>query len=127
MKLTAAELAYVRSQGLYITEKCDGCGKLLNQTVRYTITRKPELYCTAACRDFAFFRNRHEAEKQATPGRCAYCGGSLKGKKRGAVYCDDACRMRHARVRERSGMPRVKKSRTPTQSNQGLADAKTHG
>jgi len=30
MKLTAAELVHVRAQGLYITEKCDGCGKLLN-------------------------------------------------------------------------------------------------
>ena len=26
MKLTAAELAYVRSQGLYTTEKCGGFG-----------------------------------------------------------------------------------------------------
>ena len=42
MKLTAAELAYVGSQGLYITEKCDGCGKLLNQAFRYTIAGKPE-------------------------------------------------------------------------------------
>ena len=32
MKLTAAELASVRAQGLYITEKCDGWGKLLSQT-----------------------------------------------------------------------------------------------
>jgi hypothetical protein len=38
MKLTAAELAYVRSQGFYISQKCDGCRKLLNQTVQHTIT-----------------------------------------------------------------------------------------
>jgi hypothetical protein len=42
MKLSAAELASVRAQGLYITEKCDGRGKLLNQAFRYTIARKPE-------------------------------------------------------------------------------------
>jgi hypothetical protein len=30
MKLFAAELAYIRSQGVYITEKCDACGKILN-------------------------------------------------------------------------------------------------
>jgi len=34
MKLTTAELASLRVQGLYITEKSDGCGKLLNQTFR---------------------------------------------------------------------------------------------
>ncbi len=41
MKLTAAELTYLRSHGVYVTEKCDGCGKLLNRTVRYTIAGKP--------------------------------------------------------------------------------------
>ena len=55
MKLTARELAYVRSQGLYITEKCDACGKLLNRSFRYTITGKPEVYCTGVCRDLVFF------------------------------------------------------------------------
>ena len=125
MKLTSAELACVRAQGLYITGKCDGCGKLLNQTVQYTIAGRREVYCSAACRDTAFFSDRHEAKKRATPGKCAYCGGSLKGKKRGALYCDDVCRMRHSRVRERTGTQQVEKSRTPTQSNQGLADAKT--
>lgn len=125
MKLTAAELAYVSSLGLCIAEKCDGCGKLLNQSVRYTITGKPGVYCSTGCRDFAFFGDRSKAKKQATPGRCAYCGGSLKGKKRGALYCDDACRMRYSRVRERTGTGRVEKPRTPAQSNHGLTDAKT--
>ena len=37
MKLTSTELACVRPQGLFITEKCDRCCKLLNQLVRYTI------------------------------------------------------------------------------------------
>lgn len=31
MKLTPAELTYVRAQGLCMTEKCDGCGTLLNR------------------------------------------------------------------------------------------------
>jgi hypothetical protein len=34
MKLTAYELAYVRSRGLIITEKCDACRQLLNQSAR---------------------------------------------------------------------------------------------
>lgn len=124
MKLTAAELGCVRAQDLYITEKCDGCGTLLNQTVQYTITGRPEVYCSPPCRDSAFFSDRHEAKKQARPGKCAYCGGSLKGKKRGALYCDDACRMRHARGRERTATRQVEQPRTPTESNQRVADSK---
>jgi hypothetical protein len=123
MKLTAAELACVRSQGLYITRKCDGCGKLLNQTVQYTITGRREVYCSGPCRDNDFLGDRHEAKKRSTPGKCAYCGGSLKGKKRGALYCDDTCRMRHCRAQERTETQRVEKSRTPTQSNQGVVGA----
>ena len=42
MNLTAAEHAYVRAQGLCFTEKCDGCGTLLNQAVRFTINSKPQ-------------------------------------------------------------------------------------
>jgi len=97
MRITATELAYVRLIGLYVTQKCDGCGKLLNQTIHYTIAGRPQVYCSALCRDTAFFGNRHEAEKLARPGKCTYCGGSLSGKKRGALYCDDACRKAHAR------------------------------
>lgn len=125
MKLTAEELVYVRSKGLYITEKCDGCGKLLNQSVRYTITGKPEVYCSAACRDSAFFGDRREAKMHATPGKCAYCGGSLKRKKRGSIFCDDACRKAHSRKIQRNTTAVVEESRTPTQSNQEFADAKT--
>ena len=68
MKLTPAELAYVRAKGLYITEKCDGCGELLNQSVRWTITGKPEVYCSAECRDLVFFEDRREVKEQATAG-----------------------------------------------------------
>jgi len=125
MEISAHELAYVRSQGLYITQLCDGCGRLLNQTVQYTIAGRREVYCSAVCRDTALFSDRHDVKKWATPGKCAYCGGSLKGKKRGALYCDDACRMRHTRVREQTGTRQVEKSRTPTQSNQAVTDAKT--
>ena len=64
MRLSPAELAFVRSQSLYITEKCDACGKLLNQTFSYTITEKPEVYCSAGCRDLVFFGNPREAQKR---------------------------------------------------------------
>ncbi len=125
MKLTPAELAFVRAQGLHITDRCDGCGRLLNQTVQYTITGRPEVYCSAPCRDNAFFGDRHEAKKRATPGKCSYCGGSLKGKKRGAIYCDDVCRMRHTRITERTGTRQVERSRTAAQLNQAVGGART--
>ena len=70
MKLTAAELAHVCSEGLHVTEKCYGCGTLLNQTCRYTIAGRPEIYCSGSCRDAAFFGDRRRAKKQATPGNC---------------------------------------------------------
>ena len=127
MKLTAPELAYVCAQGLYVTEKCDGCGRLLNQTFRHTIAGKPEVYCSAACRDLLFFGNCKEATKRATPGKCAYCGGSLKGKKRDSIFCVDACRKAHSRETERITTREVEKSRTPTQLNQRVATPKTGG
>ena len=124
MELTSAEVAYVRSQGLYITEKCDGCGKLLNQTVRYTITGKPEVYCSARCRDLVFFGDPREAKKRSTPGKCMYCGGSLEGKRRGALHCDETRKKRAARSGRAHSTAEPQIAGTPTQSNQLLADAK---
>ena len=99
MKLTPTELAYVRSQGLYVTEKCDACGKLLNQSFRYTITGKPEVYCSALCRDRAFFgesyRVRNAGRQEAQ--KCAYCGGQISGRKRDSMFCSDRCRKANSR------------------------------
>jgi hypothetical protein len=125
MKLTAAEIAYVHSVGLYLTERCDGCGKLLNQTFRYTIAGRREVYCSTVCRDTALFSDRHEVKKRATPGKCADCGGRLKGKKRGSIFCDDACRKAHSCKIQRITAAEVEKSRTPAQSNQAVGDVKT--
>ena len=127
MKLNPREFAYVRSQGLYITEKCDGCGKALNQSVRYTVTGKPGIYCSAGCRDRAFFGDQREARKHSSPGRCAYCSGSLQGKKRGSIFCDDTCRKTYARKKGHMATAEVEKSRTPSQSDQRVRDTKTAG
>ena len=59
------ELSYIQSQGLYVREKCDGCGAILNQSVRYTIAGKAEVYCSAKCRDAAFFEDRLERRSGA--------------------------------------------------------------
>ena len=124
MKLTATELAHVRTQGLYITGKCDGCGKLLNQTIRYTIAGKPDVYCSAGCRDLPFFGNAREAKKRSTPGKCVYCAATLKGKRRGALYCDEICKKRAARSGRNNSMADPQITGTPTQSNQQVATPK---
>ena len=125
MKLSIAELAYVRSQGLYVTEKCDHCGKLLSQAARYV--GRPEAYCSAACRDLVFFRDKLEARKHSSPGKCVNCGAKLEGKRRGALYCDEKCKRRVARRRELQSVARVQLSGTAVEQNERLADAKIAG
>ena len=124
MNLTAQELSYIQSQGLYVREKCDSCGAILNQSVRYTITGKAEVYCSANCRDGVFFEDQLERKKRASPGRCANCGGPLQGKRRGAIYCDDMCRKRYAQKNGGISTAGAELSRKPIQSNQQLADPK---
>src|ERR1035441_6841221 len=97
MKLTSQEVEILRTLGLRLSDKCDGCGKLLNQSFRFTISGRPDVFCSARCCDLAFFGNAQEAKKHSTPGRCVHCGVSLNDKKRGALYCHDVCRMRHSR------------------------------
>jgi hypothetical protein len=118
MNLSVSELGYVRSCGVHITEKCDGCGSLLNQSVRYTVANRAEVYCSAKCRDVAFFQDQREARKHSSPGKCAYCGGALTGKKKGSIYCDDACRKRASRTANRRQTARQPESRTAIPSNQ---------
>jgi hypothetical protein len=125
MKLTPAELAYVRAQDLYLTDKCDSCRKLLNQTIRYTITGKPGVYCSAGCRDLAFFGDTREARKRSTPGKCVYCGATLEKKRRGALYCGEKCKKRAARSGRAHSTAQPQITGTPTQSNQEVGNAKT--
>ncbi len=124
MTLTPQEQTYVRSQGLYLKEKCDGCKTILNQSVRYTIAGKAEVFCSANCRDRVFFEDQLDRKKRANPGRCANCGGPLQGKKRDAIYCIESCRKRHSRRNGTNSARQVKKSRTPNLSNQQLANPK---
>ena len=100
MKLTASELAYVRTQGLYITEKCDRCGKLLNQTFRYTTANRPEVYCSAVCQDKAMGWDRARSQKAGTEKAsppafalpvCQRCGKRFRAKCSDAQFCSQRC------------------------------------
>lgn len=125
MKLTIAELGYVRSWGIYAAEGYADRGKLLNEAARYTIAQRPEVCYSAKCRDLAFFGGHHEARRHSTPGKCAYCGDSLLDKRRGALYCDEICKKRATRAGRRHSAGEAKITGTASQSNQQLADTKT--
>ena len=66
-----------------------------------------------------------EVKKRSMPGKCLHCGAPLEGKRRGALYCDENCKKRAARSGKALSTAEDEKSRTPTQSNQRVADAKT--
>jgi len=53
LKLSPADIARVRRSGLHITERCDGCPKILNQSMRWTIQGRAEVYCCEEERDRA--------------------------------------------------------------------------
>src|SRR5258707_3135953 len=83
MRLTVEQQAKVLAKhGVWVKEACDRCTKLLAE-VRWTRKDLPEAYCSQLCRD-GFIQLK---------GRCDGCGVELEGKRRGARWCSDACRM----------------------------------
>jgi len=125
MKLRPPLFAYVRAQNLYIAEGCDCCGMVLNQSFRFTIAGRPEVYCSATCRDLTFFGDPREVKKRSTPGKCVYCRAALEGKRRGALYCDEKCKKRVTRSGRAQSAAEPQITGTPAQSNQRVANPKT--
>lgn len=94
MKLTSTECNEIKSQGLYIAEKCDRCRKPLNQTMRYTRPdRKGCVFCSAECCDLVGKGEElpeatlphsiassvvHELIAEKIYGCCASCGLPLR-------------------------------------------------
>jgi hypothetical protein len=106
MRLSAEQQAKVFAKhGVCANEACDRCTKVLSE-VRYTRKDMPETYCSRLCRDGV----------ERLKGRCDGCRVDLAGKRRGARWCSDTCRMR-SRVKDSANNPK-----TPTQ-NIGLTDA----
>jgi hypothetical protein len=68
--------------------------------------------------------NLQEARRHSTPGKCVYCGGTLGGKRRGALCCDEICKNRTARAGRAQSTAEPQITGTPTQSNQLVAYAK---
>ena len=84
MKLATAQACKLLARhGCYLTEACDNCGRVLGP-LRFTRKSESGAWCSRECRD------RKEAH---APGTCKGCGARLpEGKRRGTLYCDDACR-----------------------------------
>jgi len=83
MKLSAELQATLKQRGVYVTEACDHYGRLLGP-VRFTHAGDSGVWCSRQCRDGAHAHS---------PGTCRACGARLReGKRRGAKYCDDACK-----------------------------------
>jgi hypothetical protein len=80
----------LKDRGIYATEACDKCGQILG-SVRFTRRDSSGDWCSRECRDGVKAHHR---------GTCKACRAKLpEGKRRGALYCDDACRKSAARSR----------------------------
>jgi hypothetical protein len=96
MRLTAEQQARAFAvYGLCANQACDRCGKVLAE-IRWTRRDKPETYCSRLCRDGV----------DRTKGLCDGCGVDLSGKRCGARWCSDTCRMRN-RVKDSANNPKT--------------------
>jgi hypothetical protein len=96
MRLTPEQQARAfAAYGVCANQACDRCGKVLAE-VRWTRRDMPETYCSRLCRDGVQRQN----------GQCSGCGVDLAGKRRGARWCSDTCRMRN-RVKDSANNPKT--------------------
>ena len=84
MRLTREQsYALLEKHGCYVTEVCDKCIQIIGP-VRFTRRDDKGVWCSRECRDGA---------KVHEPGTCRHCKARLpEGRRRGAMYCDDACK-----------------------------------
>jgi len=114
MQLTEAQnCELLRKHGAYITEACDGCGKILGH-VRFTRYGEAGEWCSRLCRDGI----EHKA------GSCRSCGADLKGKRKGALFYSDVCRKRRQVQDQKNNaeMPIQKSALTDAISVSGYED-----
>jgi hypothetical protein len=81
--------------GICVNDVCDRCGKVLAE-ISWTRKDMQETYCSRLCRDGV----------ERMKGRCDGCAVDLAGKRRGARWCSDACRMR-SRVKDSANNPKT--------------------
>lgn len=136
MKLTREQSQkLLRERGIWITEACDKCGKLLG-SVRWTRKGEPGEWCSAQCRDGI----KASATQPADSKTCMECGVPLTGKRSDSEFCSRTHLMRHRRKlqtvqkAENSGNTPIAKQRltraengdsmnTPTRATRALETA----
>jgi hypothetical protein len=95
---TAQSYKLVAKHGVYACDICEKCSAVLG-AVRFTRKAESDEWCSRECRDG---KGAHE------PRTCKGCRAKLtNGKRRGAEYCDDACRKAH----ERSSYPKLSRTK----------------
>ena len=78
------ECELFEKRGCYVKEVCDRCGTAIHYANRFSIRGEAGVSCSRECRDGATVRE---------PGTCRHCKARLPaGKRRGAAFCDDACK-----------------------------------
>ena len=121
MRLTDAELAYVRSLGLFITKRCDSCGKVLNQTFRYTMPDRPETWCSRSCQDKAMGWDGAVIERKASARPASYlcvcqkesCGRQFTSARKESAYCSERCSQWERRKLMRDGRRQEQEASSP--------------
>lgn len=107
MRLTKEQsYGLFEKRGCFVAEVCDHCGQILGP-MRFTRRDDKGAWCSRECRDGVMV---HE------PGSCRHCKARLpEGKRRGAAFCDDACRKAAQRSSgEQKAVGTSKLSRTNT-------------
>jgi hypothetical protein len=111
----------LQERGIWITEACDKCGRLLG-SVRWTRRGEPGEWCSAACRDEV-----SHGERKADSKTCRECGVALTGKRADSEFCDEAHSKRYRR-REQSKTAHNREIIPDTPiGKQGPADAQNGG
>ena len=112
MKLTPEEIKAIREEhGLHVTEKCNECRKVLNQSVRYTTPDRKEVWCSAACQDKAMGWDQATARKKSAPAFhvlvCQNCTKRFRAKHEDARYCSERCKKSSQRKRKNGVVPQT--------------------
>jgi hypothetical protein len=77
--------ALFEKHGCYVKEACDRCGTAVHHANRFTLRGQAGVWCSRECRD---------GKEAHAPGICKGCGVALNGKRKGARFCSDVCRVR---------------------------------
>jgi hypothetical protein len=98
MRLTTTQgYDLLEKHGAYIAELCDACGQGIGP-IRFTRRGDAGVWCSRECRG---------GKDTYVPGTCRECRAALpRGKRRGSVFCDDACKQARHRSKPVLQRPR---------------------